>query len=100
MKLPSDRSITSVQDELGELIASLNALLQNASDNSSEFARVLGSIAKKYGMTRLARETGLSRESLYKTLSGHCSPEFSTILKIIRALNLHFAVTDNVTINR
>jgi len=46
-------------------------------------------------LSRLARETGLSRESLYRTLSGQCSPEFSTILKIIRALNLNFAVTEN-----
>lgn len=100
MNLPPDHPLSSVHDELSDLVESLNALLQSASDDSSEFARVLGRVAKKYGMTRLARETGLSRESLYKTLSGHSSPEFSTILKIIRALNLNFAVTNNISIDR
>jgi probable addiction module antidote protein len=39
-------------------------------------------------MTQIARQTGLSRESLYKALSGDCSPSFDTVLKVIAALGL------------
>lgn len=70
-------------------------MLQSVRTTLQKLQPALGRIAKNYGMSRLARETGLSRESLYRTLSGQCSPEFSTILKIIRALNLNFAVTEN-----
>ena len=49
---------------------------------------VLGDIARAKGMTQIARETGLGRESLYKALSPEGNPEFSTILKVIRALGL------------
>ncbi len=48
----------------------------------------LGDIARAKGMTQIARETGLGRESLYKALSPEGNPEFSTILKVVRALGL------------
>jgi len=48
----------------------------------------LGDIARAKGMTQVARDTGLSRESLYKALSGDRSPGFDTILKVIGALGL------------
>lgn len=48
----------------------------------------LGDIARARGMTQLARETGLGRESLYKALSQDGNPEFSTILKVVQALGL------------
>jgi len=48
----------------------------------------LGDIARARGMTELARQTGLSRESLYRALSAEGNPEFSTIFKVIRALGL------------
>ncbi|HQU92991.1 MAG TPA: putative addiction module antidote protein [Pyrinomonadaceae bacterium] len=51
-------------------------------------AAVLGDIARARGMTQLARETGLGRESLYKALSPNGNPEFSTILKVVNALGL------------
>jgi probable addiction module antidote protein len=49
-------------------------------------AAALGDIARARGMTQLARETGLGRESLYKALSPNGNPEFSTVMKVIRAL--------------
>jgi probable addiction module antidote protein len=49
---------------------------------------VLGVIARAKGMSQLARETGLGRESLYKALSAEGNPEFATVLKVIRALGL------------
>jgi probable addiction module antidote protein len=52
----------------------------------------LGDIARSEGMTRVARKTKLSRESLYKSLSGTRRPEFSTIVKVMAALGLQFQV--------
>jgi probable addiction module antidote protein len=49
---------------------------------------VLGDIARAKGMAKLARATGLGRESLYKALSAEGNPEFATVLKVIRALGL------------
>jgi probable addiction module antidote protein len=48
----------------------------------------LGDIARARGMTRLARDTGLSREGLYQALSVKGNPEFSTVMKVIKALGL------------
>jgi Probable addiction module antidote protein len=48
----------------------------------------LGDIARAKGMSQIARETGLGRESLYKALSPEGNPEFATVLKIVRALGL------------
>ena len=51
-------------------------------------AAALGDIARAAGMTKIARETGLGRESLYKALSPEGNPEFATVLKVVRALGL------------
>ena len=51
-------------------------------------AAALGDIARAKGMTTIARETGLGRESLYKALSAEGNPEFATILKVVRSLGL------------
>jgi probable addiction module antidote protein len=48
----------------------------------------LGVIARARGMSQIARKTGLGRESLYKALSPDGNPEFSTVLKVVRALGL------------
>jgi probable addiction module antidote protein len=53
----------------------------------------LGDIARAKGMTQIARETGLSRESLYKALSGDRSPSFETVLKVISALGLQLSAS-------
>ena len=52
----------------------------------------LGDIARAKGMTQIARETGLGRESLYKALSPTGNPEFATILKVVGALGLRLHV--------
>jgi probable addiction module antidote protein len=55
---------------------------------SAFIAKALGTIARSKGMTQLARETGLGRESLYKALSGEGNPSFATILKVMSALGV------------
>ena len=61
--------------------------------DGSLIAATLGNIAKARGMTQLAKETGLSRESLYRSLSGKGRPEFATILKVTKALGFSMAPT-------
>jgi probable addiction module antidote protein len=51
-------------------------------------AAALGDIARAKGMARVARATGLGRESLYKALSPIGNPEFATILRVVAALGL------------
>lgn len=50
--------------------------------------KALGAIARARGMSQIARDTGLGRESLYKALSPEGNPEFATVLKVVRALGL------------
>ena len=71
-----------------EMAAYLEASLEEAPDDAAFIARALGDIARAKGMTQVARDAGLSRESLYKALSGERSPDFATILKVIGALGL------------
>ncbi len=66
----------------------LEACMEEAGDDAAFIAKSLGTIARAKGMTQLARETGLGRESLYKALSGEGNPSFATILKVISALGL------------
>ena len=56
-------------------------------------AAALGDIARAKGMTQIARETGLGRESLYKALSVEGNPEFATVLKVLQALGLRLHAT-------
>ena len=71
-----------------EMAAYLEACLEEANGDAAFVAKALGNIARAKGMTEIARETGLSRESLYKSLSGERSPSFETVLKVITALGL------------
>lgn len=66
----------------------LDACIEEAGDDPAFIAKALGTLARAKGMTQVARDTGLSRESLYRALSGEGNPEFGTILKVLRALGL------------
>ena len=69
-------------------VAYLNAALDEAGDDPTFIAQVLGDIARSHGIESVARETGLSRQGLYKALSAEGNPELSTILKVLRALGM------------
>ena len=71
-----------------EMAAYLEAVMEDAPGDAARIAKALGDIARAKGMTQVARDAGLSRESLYKALSGERSPGFETILKVINALGL------------
>ena len=66
----------------------LEACIEEADGDAAFIAKALGDIARSQGMTQVARDSGLSRESLYKALSGERSPSFDTILKVVSALGL------------
>ncbi len=71
-----------------EMAAYLDAWLEEAPDDAAGIARALGDIARAKGMTQVAKDAGLSRESLYRALSVEGNPSFATILKVARALGV------------
>jgi probable addiction module antidote protein len=77
-----------------DMAAYLEAALEDG--DSALVAAALGDIARAKGMSQIARETGLGRESLYKALSPDGNPEFSTVLKVVRALGIRLHATADV----
>lgn len=71
-----------------EMAAYLEACFEEADEDAAFIAKALGDIARAKGMAQVARDAGLSRESLYKALSGDRSPDFETILKVVNALGI------------
>jgi probable addiction module antidote protein len=76
-----------------EMAAYLEACIEEADGDAAFIAKALGDIARAQGMTQVARDAGLSRESLYKALSGERSPSFDTILKVVSALGLKLSAS-------
>ena len=71
-----------------EMAAYLDAWLAEAPEDAAGIARALGDIARARGMAKVARDAGLSRESLYKALSKSGNPSLATVLKVARALGV------------
>jgi probable addiction module antidote protein len=71
-----------------EMAAYLDAWLKEAPDDAAGIAKALGNIARAKGMTQVAKDAGLSRESLYRALSADGNPSFATVLKVARALGV------------
>lgn len=69
-----------------DVVAYLDAAFEDG--DPALVAAVLGDIARSRGMAKIARKTGLGRESLYKALSKKGNPEFLTVLKVVQALGL------------
>jgi probable addiction module antidote protein len=75
-----------------DMQAYLQACIEESNGDAAFIAKALGNIAKAKGMTQLAKDTGLGRESLYKALSGDVNPSFDTVIKVVKALNLRLAI--------
>ncbi len=71
-----------------DMAAYLEACMDEADGDAAFIAKALGDIARAKGMSQVARDAGVSRESLYKALSGERTPNFDTILKVVAALGL------------
>lgn len=66
-----------------------------ATGDAAFIADAIGLIARARGMTQIAKDSGLARESLYKALSADGNPEFSTMLRVVKALGLRFTVVSD-----
>jgi probable addiction module antidote protein len=82
----------SVPDD--ELTAEINAAL--ASGDPATVVEALGCIAKAREMSQVAREAGLARESLYRSLNRGGNPEFSTVMKVMSSVRLRLSVSKAV----
>ena len=71
-----------------EMAAYLEASIEAAEGDAAFIAKALGDIARARGIAQVATDAGLSRESLYKALSGERNPTFETILRVVGALGL------------
>lgn len=74
-----------------EMIAEyLNTALEEG--DNADIITAIGNVAKAIGMTKIAEETGLSRPSLYKALSDGAKPQFSTVMKVLKAIGGQISV--------
>jgi probable addiction module antidote protein len=74
-----------------DMIDYLEAVMEEAGDDPALIAAALGSIARAHGMVQLAKDTGLTREGLYKALSPEGNPNLGTVMKVMRALGMRLA---------
>lgn len=70
----------------------LDACFEEAGDDPAFIVHALGVIARAQNMSQLARDTGLTREGLYKALSPEGNPTFATVAKVAQALGLRLTV--------
>jgi probable addiction module antidote protein len=78
-------------DTAEDIAAYLEAVFEDG--DPELITHALGVVARSKGMTEIAKLTGLGRQNLYRALSAEGHPEFSTVLKVIRALGLRLSVT-------
>jgi probable addiction module antidote protein len=66
----------------------IEAVMEEGGDDPAYITHALGVVARARNMSQLARDTGLTREGLYKALSGEGNPSFATVMKVAHALGL------------
>jgi probable addiction module antidote protein len=86
--------ITDYLDSNEMIAVYLNEVLDNG--NEDDLVIAIGHVAKAIGMTKIAEKSGLSRPSLYKALSDGAKPQFSTIMKVLRAVGGQISVNPRV----
>jgi probable addiction module antidote protein len=72
-----------------EIVAYIDAVLEE--EDPALLTHALGVIARARGMSQIAKETGLSRESLYRALSSDGNPELATVIKVLKALGVRLS---------
>lgn len=70
------------------MVAYLKACMEEAGDDAAFIAQALGNIARARGMAQLAKDTGLTRKGLYKTLGKNSNRSFGTVMKVMKALGV------------
>lgn len=76
-----------------DMVDYIDATMEEADDDPALIAAALGNIARARGMGQLAKDTGLTREGLYKALSEEGNPSLGTVMKVMRALGLRLTAT-------
>jgi probable addiction module antidote protein len=76
-----------------EMAAYLEACIEEADDDAAFITKALSDIARAQGMTQVAKDSGLSRECLYKALSGERSPSFDINIMVVSAVGLNLSVS-------
>ena len=76
-----------------DAVAYLQACFEEAPEDAAFLAKALGTVARARGMSQIAKDAGLGRESLYKALSGDNNPSFATMLKVMSALGVKLQVS-------
>jgi probable addiction module antidote protein len=76
-----------------DMVDYIEATMEEADDDPALIAAALGNIARARGMGQLAKDTGLTREGLYKALSEEGNPSLGTVMKVMRALGLRLTAT-------
>lgn len=71
-----------------DIAAYLDAVMEEGGGDPAYVTRALGVVARARNISKLARDTGISREGLYKALSDEGNPSFATVAKIVTALGL------------
>jgi probable addiction module antidote protein len=71
-----------------DMAAYLEASMEEGGDDPTCIAAALGNVARAYGMVKMAQETGLTREGLYKALSAEGNPSLGTVLKVMKILGV------------
>ena len=74
-----------------DIAAYLEAVMEEGADDPAFITHALGVVARARNMSELARDTGLTRQGLYKALSGESETSFATVMKVVRALGLRIA---------
>ncbi|MBS1075553.1 putative addiction module antidote protein [Gluconobacter sp. Dm-73] len=87
-EIPESASTTEVLES--DFVKAINAAL--SSGDAALFVDALGNVAKARGMSQVAKETGLSRESLYRSLGSGGNPEFGTVLRVMTSLGMRLHV--------
>jgi len=82
-----------------DIAAFVEAIMEEGGDDPTYIAHALGAVARARNMSELARQTGLSREGLYKALSGEGNPTLETVHKVAKALGLRLALVPVSTSN-
>ena len=76
-----------------DMVLYLQACMDEAGDEAAFIAAALGDIARARGMSQLAKDTGLGRESLYKALAPGAKPRYDTILRVLHGLGVKVTIT-------
>ena len=77
-------------DTSDEMTAALNAALD--AGDLERIMGIMGQMARAHRIRRVARETGLGEKSLYKSMRAGASPEFNTVLRVLRSLGFRVQV--------